>query len=113
MIFTIRYIHETYIITFLFYEIHAHPNTPHRGGMSLLHSHLLYYTEIYTTAMTTDHYTDIYNQIYIHETYIIIFLFYEVHVHPNTPHGGRMTLLHSHFAREKDVIRSLHTIMFN
>ncbi|ESR59184.1 hypothetical protein CICLE_v10017422mg [Citrus x clementina] len=63
--------------------------------------------------MTTGHYTDIYNQIYIHGTYIIIFLFYKVHAHPNTPHGGGMSLLHSHFAREKDAIRNLHTIMFN
>ena len=32
---------------------------------------------------------------------------------PNTPHGGGMSLLHSYFAREKDAIRNLHTIMFN
>ncbi|GAY32661.1 hypothetical protein CUMW_288060 [Citrus unshiu] len=32
---------------------------------------------------------------------------------PNTPHGGGMSLLHSHFASEKDVYRNLHTIMFN
>ena len=43
---------------------------------------LLYYTEIYTTTMTAGHYTDIYNQIYTWD------LFYEVHVHPNIPHGG-------------------------
>ena len=74
--------------------------------------------------MTAGHYTDIYNQIYIYiyiyGTYIIIFLFlqsdiyiYEVHAHPNTPHGGGMSLLHLHFAMEKDAIRNLHTIMFN
>ena len=34
LIFTIRYIPETYIITFLFYEVHTQPNTPHGGGMS-------------------------------------------------------------------------------
>ena len=70
-------------------------------------------TEIYTTAMTTGHYTDIYNQIYIHETYIITFLFYEIYAYPNTPHGERISLLHLHFTREKDVIRNFHTIIFN
>ena len=70
----------------------------------------MYYTEIYTTAMTAGHYIDIYNQIYIHGTYIITFLFYEAHAHPNTPHGGGMSLLHSHFAREKDVIKILSVV---
>ena len=63
--------------------------------------------------MTAGHYTDIYNQIYINETYIITFLVYEAHAQPNTSHGGEMSLLHSHFAREKDVVSSLHTIIFN
>ena len=60
--------------------------------------------------MTAGHYIDIYNQIYIHGTYIITFLFYEAHAHPNTPHGGGMSLLHSHFAREKDVIKILSVV---
>ena len=59
--------------------------------------------------MTAGHYTDIYNQIYIHETYIIIFLIYEAHAQSNTPHEGWMFLLHSHFVIEKDVVSSIQT----
>ena len=40
LIFIIRYICETYIITFLFYKIHIQPNTPHGGRMSPLHWYL-------------------------------------------------------------------------